>query len=513
MIPTTRKLLLIGLVLVSAACSRLPTRPEIPAETALPAATEGTLADLIAPAEAAHPDQSGFNLVGDGGMAFALRARSAKVAVRSLDIQTYIWHDDVTGLLLAKAALDAADRGVRVRILLDDMDARDKNKGLAALDAHDKVEVRLFNPFASRSGKAAMVGEMVGGGMKRLNRRMHNKSWIVDNRLALVGGRNLGDEYFDASEQTNFIDLGLLMAGPVVREASASFDRYWNSTPVWPIATLSPELVTPAALLALRDALAKAEAAPKADHYTEALREDNDVQRMLAGKTPLSWSRGWTFVSDDPMKALRKGAPGDSSVVAALTPVIRTAKTSVSISSPYFVPGEDVTTALVARVGSGVRVRVLTNSLAATDVAAVHGGYARYRQPLLRGGVGLWEIKPTGKQRDNFSLYGSSGSSLHSKSLVVDEETLFVGSYNLDPRSTALNCEQGVLVRDAAIATTLERVFERKLQGPFAWQVQLDADGLRWDDGSKTWREDPEASGGRKFQAWLSRLLPVESQL
>jgi len=506
-----RTFLLLGLVALSA-CSRLPTRPDVPPETALAPATTGPLATLITAAEAAHPGQSGFRLVGDGGEAYALRARTAQAATQSLDIQTYIWHKDVTGLLIAKEALDAADRGVHVRILLDDMDARGKNKGLAALDAHENIAVRLFNPFATRGGKASMAGELVGGGMKRLNRRMHNKSWIADNRLALVGGRNLGDEYFDASEDTNFIDLDIAMAGPVVRETSASFDRYWNSAAVWPIAALSPELVTPEALVQLRTPLAAAAAGPEAGKYKQALVDDPDVQRLIRGQAPLSWSNGWLFVSDDPMKALRDD-PGTSTVVTALTPAFRAATSRISISSPYFVPGDVVTASMIARAQAGVQVRVLTNSLAATDVAAVHGGYVRYRKELLRGGVGLWELKPTSTTRGNFSLYGSSGSSLHSKSMTIDQQSLFVGSYNLDPRSTTLNCEQGVLVRDTAMATLLENRFEAKLAGKHAWHVQLDDSGLRWDDGTATWRSEPEAGGSRKFQAWLSRLLPIESQL
>ena len=243
------------LVLLLAGCSSLAPRPELPAQNAVTLAQGTALDDLIDKAEAAHPGQSGFRLVREGPEAFAIRAHTALVAGRSLDVQTYIWKDDATGAFLAYRAIEAADRGVKVRLLVDDMDARGKNYKFAALDAHPNIEVRMFNPFGSRTGALRFAFEALGS-FSRINRRMHNKSWIADNRIAIVGGRNLGNEYFGASKEVNFVDLDFAMVGPVVRDASASFDRYWNSPAAYPMALLAPDDVTTAALDALRKSAA-----------------------------------------------------------------------------------------------------------------------------------------------------------------------------------------------------------------------------------------------------------------
>ncbi len=243
---------LAGIALLAlAGCVSLQPRPALPPEAAVPIGEGTPLDTVIAAAEARHPGESGFRLVNEGPEAFAIRSRSALSAGRSLDVQTYIWNDDGTGAFLAYRLLQAADRGVKVRLLVDDMDARGNNYAFAALDAHPNIEVRMFNPFESRSGSVSFALEAIGS-FSRINHRMHNKTWIADNRIAIVGGRNLGDEYFGASEEVNFSDLDFAMVGPIVRDASASFDRYWNSPLAYPIALLSPKGVTTEALDALR---------------------------------------------------------------------------------------------------------------------------------------------------------------------------------------------------------------------------------------------------------------------
>ncbi|KRG69979.1 phospholipase D family protein [Pseudoxanthomonas dokdonensis] len=506
------RLFVLALVALLSACSQLPTRPEMPPATALPPASQGPLSEWTGPQEQAHAGQAGFRLVSNGVEAFALRARSARMAHDSLDIQTYIWHGDMTGLLLAQRALEAADRGVRVRILVDDMDARAKNRGFAALDAHPNIEVRMFNPFASRKGTWGKVSDL-GTDFKRLNHRMHNKSWIADNRIALVGGRNLGDEYFGASEETNFVDLDLLMAGPVVGQISASFDRFWNAPSNYPIATLSPDDANAAALEKVRPQLLASIDAIRNSAYARAVQDDSGVQAWMDGSTELRWSDQWRFVSDDPMKLEMGDGDQRSNVAAALLPVLQSTQQRAHLISPYFVPGDRGTALLVDLAKSGRDVKILTNSLAANDVAAVHGGYSRYRPTLLEGGVQIWELKPLGEANDNFSLKGSSGSSLHTKALVIDERQIFVGSYNLDPRSTSLNSEQGVLVSDPQLAAQLEQIFQTQVSPAHAWKVeQVDGD-LRWSDGSETFDKEPKASASRRMQAWLMKILPVQSQL
>jgi len=506
-----RRLLPLVLLLISA-CAQLPPRPPVPVQTALLPGNETRLDDVVGSEEARHPGQSAFRLVSTGPEAFAVRANTARLAGRSLDVQTYIWHADLTGRYLAKALLDAADRGVRVRLLLDDMDARSNNYALAAMDAHPNIEVRLFNPLPSRSGTLSMVADMLGSG-RRLNHRMHNKTWIADNRVAIVGGRNLGDEYFGASDEVNFVDLDFAMTGRVVQDASASFDRYWNSIGVYPIALLSPEGVTEGALDALRTRLASAADEAKNSEYADLLRRDDAVRRLVSGDWPMTWVSDYRFVSDDPLKALEAPGADRSQVLTTLVPEVRTAQHDVTIISPYFVPGQQGTDGLVKLAGEIDSVRVLTNSLAANDVAAVHGGYSRYRKALLNGGVKLWELKPLGGAAVSASMFGSSGASLHTKALSIDSSRLFVGSYNLDPRSTSLNCEQGILVDSPALAAQFNGLFDKQSSGARAWRLSLDRGEIHWTDDKTTVESEPSASFGRKVQAWLARILPVESQL
>jgi putative cardiolipin synthase len=501
---------LLGLLLL-ASCAQLPPRADLPDVVSLPPATTGTIGERVLSREARHPGQSGFRLVSTGTEAYALRAYSAQSATTSLDIQTYIWHADLTGKLLANRVLAAADRGVRVRILVDDLDAREKNHAFAALDVHPMIEVRLYNPLVSRQGTAGKLFEM-GTGFARLNHRMHNKTWIADGLIALVGGRNLGDEYFDAHDGTNFVDLDFLMAGPVVAEASANFDRFWNSESNRRIKRLETLEYTDAELQQLRAVLAEAEGEREASQYAHVLSEDPRVHDLVTGDTSLSWTSEWRFVSDDPMKMTLPEAQR-SAVLEALRPALALARSDVALISPYFVPGEQGSAQLVALQGSGVRVRILTNSLAATDVAAVHGGYARYRGELLEGGVQLWELKPTGTGPVNFSLGGSSGSSLHTKAAIIDDHQVFVGSFNIDPRSTSLNTEQGVLATHPQLAAELLAIFERKLQGERSWKLENVDGRLQWSDGRQVQRSEPGAKPGQRALAWLMRVLPVESQL
>ncbi len=502
------------LTVLVAGCSSLAPRPELPIEKAVEPAQGTALDGLIDSAEKAHPGQSGFRLVREGPEAFAIRARTAMLAGRSLDVQTYIWHDDATGRFLAYRALEAADRGVKVRLLVDDMDARGKHYQFAALDAHPNIEVRMFNPFGSRTGAMRFAFEAMGS-FSRINRRMHNKSWIVDNRIAIVGGRNLGDEYFGASDEVNFVDLDFAMVGPIVREASASFDRYWNSPAAYPMALLAPDDVTAAALEALRKSAARQVAKVQDHPFASELRNNDAVQRLVAGDWPMQWTSRFRFVADDPAKALgKKVGLGGSDVLAVLAPAMTNAKSSITVISPYFVPGKDGTRYLVDRVGHGLSVRVLTNSLAANDVAMVYGGYAKTRPELLAGGVQLWELKPLqGMGPKQQTLFGSSGASLHTKALAADASRVFVGSYNLDPRSTSLNCEQGVFVEEPVIAAQLEKLFGQETAGERAWAVTLAGSKLRWTDGKRTHDSSPQATGSQKFQAWLAKVLPLDSQL
>jgi putative cardiolipin synthase len=475
--------------------------------------TDAPLDRAVAGAESQHAGEAGFRLVIEGMEAFVIRMHSASQAARSLDVQTYIWHADATGRYLAQALLAAADRGVRVRLLVDDLDARAKSSGFGALAAHPNIDVRLFNPFATRSGSVRLAGEGLRD-FGRINRRMHNKSWIADNRIALVGGRNLGDEYFTASDQVNFVDLDFAMVGPVVRDVSASFDRFWNSASAWPVEVLDAAVVSEPALKSLRARLDEYTAGAHQGEYARALREDDGIRRLVAGDWALRWSSKYRFVSDDPAKVtMQKKDAARAAVAAAVVEQIRNAQHSLEIISPYFVPGDAGSEVLVARARAGAAVQVLTNSLAANDVASVHGGYSRHRKALLEGGVQLFELKPLGQGGQTNSFAGSSGASLHTKALTSDGNSSFVGSYNLDPRSTWLNCEQGVWVDDAELAQQVSAIFRKQSAGDRAWKVTLEGRELRWDDGQETRHSDPGASGWHKFQAWFARAFHLDAQL
>ena len=373
----------------------------------------------------------------------------------------------------------------------------------------------MFNPFASRSGTLSFIAEAATS-FERINRRMHNKSWIADNRIAIVGGRNIGDEYFGASDDVNFVDLDFAMIGPVVRDASASFDNYWNSPSAYPMEVLDPQGVTADALDRLRDALGRARG--EGENRAATRRHCAPTMRSSAWSPASGRCSGRRTIAsspDDPLKVtMKKRDAQRTHVGAALVPLVESGATTLV----------DHLAVLCSRrggdgrgwrelVSGGKDVRMLTNSLVANDVAAVHGGYSRHRQDLLEGGVQIWELKPLPGTQANSSLFGSSGASLHTKAFAVDGRTLFVGSYNLDPRSTWLNCEQGVFAQSEPLALQLEQIFDRQTSGEHAWRVSLDAGKLHWTDGHESLDHEPHASWGRRFQAWLARTLRLDAQL
>ncbi len=499
-------------LLLLASCAQLPERGPLPHSAALPPGESGSIDRLAQGYESAHPGRSGFMLLDRGHEAFALRALLSAEAQRSLDVQTYIWHDDLTGRYLAWELLRAADRGVRVRLLLDDLDVRARNDALVALDRHDNIEVRLYNPLASRRGRLTLAGEFLFS-FHRLNHRMHVKNWIVDNRVAIAGGRNVGDEYFAASEGSNFADTDYLMIGDIVRTGSEAFDRFWNADEVYPIALLDPKQSARDDLAALRGEIDEVVERARRSPYAAALRDNESIAQLLERGLALQWAENYWMACDEPDKADAHKLLDKSAVLSALLPLLASAQRELLIVSPYFVPGEEGTKLLTELVRRGVEVVVLTNSLAANDVAAVHGGYARYRKQLLAGGVRIWELKPNSSAKTKLSLLGSSGASLHAKSLVVDRRGLFIGSYNLDPRSTALNAEMGVYVEDPVLAQQLVHGFFGDSGGLGAWEVTLVGDDLRWSDRNGVLRHEPDSSWWRRFQAWFARVMPVEPLL
>ena len=502
-------------------CASAPSLDGVEPSYALPPADNRSLEATVLRDFGDTQGVSAVRLVEQNALAFAYRAASASAAERSLDVQYYIWNDDLTGRLLAAALLRAAERGVRVRVLVDDVDARAKHDLFQVADLHPNVEVRLFNPFYNRSGNVGLATEWLLR-PNALSRRMHNKAWIVDNRVAIVGGRNIGDEYFGASEHSNFSDLDVVLAGPIVTDVSSAFDAYWNSPNAVPVSRFDERPPDPARLQQLvagaQEYLAQAGDTP----YIAALRDAQQRGELLAKEPPPLRTANVRLLVDDPAKI---GTPARgreaSNVLAGLDGAMYSATDELLIVSPYFVPRNEGRRSLVREVQRGVRVAVLTNSLAATDVAAVHTGYARQRRELLAGGVELYEMKrkPGSEEgRQQISLSGSSGASLHTKAMIIDRRWVFVGSMNLDPRSAFLNTEMGVLVESPELAEQLRSQFERTIGPDLSYRVVLEeGEGLVWYDRAqgreRRLEREPDASSGRRLAVTLLRLVPMESQL
>ena len=382
---------------------------------------------------------------------------------------------------------------------------------MLALDAHPNIEVRLYNPFRNRSGVRRLVETLVRA--LRINHRMHNKAWIADGRVAVVGGRNIGEEYFNAAQGTNFRDLDLLLMGPAVADAESIFDRYWNSEAVVPLSMLGKKDDE-----SLQRMLEESEArtrGPEAQRYLQRVQASRGVQDFLVKQLHPFWSAQTHVVADPPLKW--KDDDRNQWLVPRLTGVIAGAHMRASLVSPYFVPGDAGSQGLVDLAGNGVAVGVVTNSLAANDVPAVHSGYSRYRERLLRGGVALHEMRAQGRV-ESAGLFGSSGASLHTKAFAIDERRGFVGSFNLDPRSASLNTEMGVLFDDPGLGAAIEAEYRRLAAPALSYAVFLDRDGdVRWRDDAvippAILEHEPDASAWRRAQAAMLRLLPIESQL
>ena len=472
---------------------------------------ETELDRMIAPLTDAHPDHSGLTLVTDNLEAFRLRLESARRCNRSLDLMYYFWRHDLSGRLLGRELIAAAARGVRVRLLLDDINSFGFDSTYLTLDSHPLIDVRLFNPSRSRTNKFRRGLELIARYFTA-TRRMHNKCWIADNRLMIAGGRNIGDEYFDASEDSNFRDIDVFGVGPCVAEASAVFDRYWNSDAAIPIRTLNklrrPNL---AKLSARLDVLAHTEHGRTLLDAADQLRRHEHDPMSLA---KLNWSCNVEVVADPPEKAA--GLASDEWLGRRLLKLLGTAQQSLHIISPYFIPGTDGSRTLIGLDQAGADVRVLTNSLAATDVIAVHGAYSRYRKRLAGSGVAIYELKPDGERR-RASLFGSRTASLHTKAFLFDGRTGFVGSFNLDPRSHSINTEMGLLFRCPVLSRQLAAVFDQLTRPEVSFAIGLDDKGLRWSarqSGEEIiYRREPLAPWRRVLPATLIAWLPIESQL
>ena len=501
---------LLALMLALGGCAGLPQGGPRTASTALAPQSDSP---LVRTARQSSPDAalSGFRLLPLGSYSLDARLQLIQRARHAIDVQYYVLDNDATGRLLLSRLADAAARGVRVRLLVDDLYTTHSDGLLRAMDATAGVQVRLFNPFmAGRS--SGLAGRFAANllDLRRLNHRMHNKLLVADGAMAVAGGRNIADDYFQRGTQQNFVDLDALIVGPVVADLSASFDQYWNSPVVLPISALAaPALPDAAQREPLQAASAEARAAaalvlPEVD----ALGYGPIGDELDAGRLGLIWGRAMAL-ADPPDKLARDAdkAWADSLAYQALMK-IWTADHEVTITSPYLIPGPLGIAAFEALGRKRVKVAVLTNSLAATDEPAVHTGYVRYRSQLIDAGVELYELSPTRTQKGTrLGLFGSSMGRLHAKTAVVDGDKTYIGSMNLDPRSRTQNTELGVFVESPELAREMLRVIKiSRTQN--AYRVRHNAaHQLQWvavdDDRETVLDEEPESTLWMRLQNLL----------
>jgi putative cardiolipin synthase len=504
--------LIAALAVAITGCATLPP-PESRVPTAAPVDTAGTrLGGALAADVAANPGLTGIHPLPDPRDAFAARTLLAGAADRSIDAQYYIWHGDTSGHLLFEALWRAAERGVRVRLLLDDMNTAGLDATIAALDAHPNLEVRLYNPLTERRVRAVNLLT----DFARVNRRMHNKSFTVDGQVSVVGGRNVGDEYFAAGSGVVFADLDVIAVGAAVRAIAQQFDTYWNSPSAYPAASFVG--ATPAdGAAGLQARFAAIRAGPDAVRYVDAVRSTPLVGDILGRRVTYEWTPA-RLVHDDPAKTLDTAGRTDVLLFPELMRMIGPPAQALDLVSPYFVPGDGGTAALVAMARRGVSVRILTNSLASSDVSAVHAGYAKRRVDLLRAGVRLYELKPTARQedREGSGATGSGSSSgLHAKTFAVDRSRLFVGSFNFDQRSALLNTELGLVIDSPELARQLADALDRNLPR-IAYEVRLapDGDRLVWIEqtaaGERRHDNEPETSWAKRTGVEMMSILPIE---
>jgi putative cardiolipin synthase len=486
------------LLLLLSGCVGLPRHVQKYQSVALPDPQTTALGRLVA-AEEGNKNLSGIRLLTSGEEALADLIALADHAERTLDIQYYIIEQDESAALLLHHVRLAADRGVRVRVLVDDLNTAGEDRRFLHLSEHANVEVRVFNPFPG--GRFATWTRFLASAsdIRRINHRMHNKLFVADNALAITGGRNIGDQYFTRDQHNNFIDLDVVAAGAIVPQLSASFDAFWNSKYAYPIASVaSPASAEPAS-------------PPPAD-VAPAASADWLERELEAGKLDLIWVPA-TVLADRPAKIASESSPDEEVTIANnLAALMRSATQELIVISPYFVPGDDGVALFAKLMGEGVHIRILTNSLASTDSPLVHNGYAHYRVVLLKLGVELSEVRPKlGQKRARFHPFRSSNASLHAKALVIDQKTVFIGSMNMDARSARINSELGLVIRSADIARQVTSLLDDiSADGSYKLQLVDHSNQIEWSSGEpgseKTWFTDPETTRLQRFT--LKMLAP-----
>ncbi|TSB23424.1 phospholipase D family protein [Psychrobacter sp. YGAH215] len=505
--------LTLGLTLSLSGCQTLPKQPHLPESQALSARidplyqqegreqnsnqkdgqqnsqttnTKTDSTDLVAAISEQneiHPDLSGYHPIVTGANAFASRSILTSMATRNIDAQYYIWHDDQAGQLMLKDLWDAAERGVIVRLLLDDFNNSAKfDQHLLRFASHPNIAVRIINPLMYR--KFQTLNFVTG--LPRINRRMHNKSMTFDKQITIIGGRNIGDEYLSNDKNSQFADLDVLLIGKVVADIDNSFASYWSAPISFDIQTLAT--LDKGETTDFLEGLDKLRADEKnnskssLDVYKTAIEDSSIDSDLINKRVPFRWT-DMQFLSDDVGK-LTKTVPANTNLVHQLRTLLGSPTKRLTIISSYFVPTKDGVNTLVELAEAGIDIKILTNSFDATDVTAVHSGYSQWRPSLLRAGVKIYELKSTASEekRENklWKARSQSSTSLHAKTFAVDDYQVFIGSYNVDPRSANINTEMGVIINDEELAKQLHSALSDELLGQ-AYEVKLLENGsLQW---------------------------------
>jgi cardiolipin synthase C len=480
------KPLLAAAILMISGCASLPRHVQKAPSEALPQQERTSLGKIVADEQTGN-NFSGIRLLSSGEEALASLIALADHAERTLDIQYYIIHEDDSSRILLHHVRLAADRGVRVRVLVDDLNTAGEDRRFMHLGEHPNIELRVFNPFPA--GRFATWTRFLASAssIRRINHRMHNKLFVADNALAITGGRNIGDQYFTRDQYSNFIDLDVVAAGYIVPELSASFDEFWNSKYAFPIASIAGRV--------------DAEPASTPVVETGTATNANWLEHELdAHAIQLDWVPA-TVLADQPEK-IGSGTPGAEELTIAndTSALMSSANEELIIISPYFVPGKDGVELMRKLVARGVHIRILTNSLASTDSPLVHIGYSRYRVELLKLGVDLREVRPKlGQKRVRFHPYKSSNASLHAKALVIDQKIVFIGSLNMDERSARINSELGLVIRSPEISRQVTSLLDDiSTEGSYKLQLLNHSNRIAWTSGEpgseKVWFSDPETT-------------------
>jgi len=493
-----------------AGCASVPLTYPKAASSAFANTDDTSFAKSSADWRAADPERNGFYPLVNGMDALGGRLALMERAERSIDAQYFLMKPDSAGLLFAATMMAAADRGVRVRFLLDDVFTTVDDRELVVLNEHPNIELRLFNPIA-RQG--VYIFNYLGN-FSIANRRMHNKTFTVDNQAAIVGGRNIAEEYFELQKEEEFIDFDMFIAGPIVKDISASFDTYWNHELAVPLDAFYDE---PAAdeLNEARDRLERAMRQSGEDIYTQAI--NTELLRGFYDGRLKPYSADARIIIDDPQKLLEEISADQQIVATELAAAFGRAQEEIIIFTPYFIPGDEGVEVLEGLIERGVRVILVTNSLATNNHTSVHSAYSSYRKAVLRAGMELWEVRA-----DAAELTLEDGTTefeqltMHTKGILIDRRYTFVGSLNIDPRSIDLNTEMGVMIDSESLTSVLADNFQQRIP-EMAYRLELDEkDHIRWHaiiDGQQiVEKREPLTTGWKRFTAWFLKIAP-EQQL